>query len=135
MAAFISWNCRGFMNKSSELKDIINKHNPACIALQETYLTTDKHYLRNYEIFSKHHIQDHSSGGVALLAASHISSMTLNLNTNLQAVAIRIQMPLRGSSSIDVTGFTTPRYPSVYFSFRLFLPLSFLLFSSFPRGY
>ncbi|GBO08910.1 putative RNA-directed DNA polymerase from transposon X-element, partial [Araneus ventricosus] len=92
MATFISWNCRGFMNKSSELKDIINKHNPACIALQETYLKTDKHYIRNYEIFSKHHIQDRASGGVALLAASHIPSMSLNLNTNLQAVAIRIQM-------------------------------------------
>ncbi|GBM19035.1 hypothetical protein AVEN_145598-1 [Araneus ventricosus] len=92
MATFISWNCRGFMNKSSELKDIINKHNPACIALQETYLKTDKHYLRNYEIFSKHHIQDRASGGVALLAASHIPSMSLNLNTTLQAVAIRIQI-------------------------------------------
>ncbi|GBN76997.1 hypothetical protein AVEN_19540-1 [Araneus ventricosus] len=92
MATPISRNCRGFMNKSSELKDIINKHNPACIALQETYLKTDKHYIRNYEIFSKHHIQDRASGGVALLAASHIPSMSLNLNTNLQAVAIRIQM-------------------------------------------
>ncbi|GBL91753.1 putative RNA-directed DNA polymerase from transposon X-element [Araneus ventricosus] len=92
MATFISWNCRGFMNKSSELKDIINKHNPACITLQETYLKTDKHYIRNYEIFSKHHIQDRASVGVALLAASHILSMSLNLNTNLQAVAIRIQM-------------------------------------------
>ncbi|GBN74712.1 hypothetical protein AVEN_224462-1 [Araneus ventricosus] len=92
MATLISWNCRGFTNKSLELKDIINKHNPACIALQETYLKTDKHYIRNYEIFSKHHIQDRASGGVALLAASHIPSMSLNLNTNLQAVAIRIQM-------------------------------------------
>ncbi|GBM97485.1 hypothetical protein AVEN_161255-1 [Araneus ventricosus] len=40
----------------------------------------------------------------------------------------------RGTSSLGVTGFTTPRYPSVYFSFRFCLPLSFLLFSSFPRG-
>ncbi|GBO41245.1 RNA-directed DNA polymerase from mobile element jockey, partial [Araneus ventricosus] len=92
MATFISWNCRGFMSKSSELKDIINKHHPACIAVQETYLKTDKHYIRNYKIFSKHHNRDRASGGVAILAATHISSIPLTLNTNLQAVAIRIQI-------------------------------------------
>ncbi|GBN27818.1 RNA-directed DNA polymerase from mobile element jockey [Araneus ventricosus] len=92
MATFISWNCRGFMSKSSELKDIINKHHPACIAVQETYLKTDKHYIRNYQIFSKHHNSDRASGGVAILAANYIPSMPLTLNTNLQAVAIRIQM-------------------------------------------
>ncbi|GBN57978.1 hypothetical protein AVEN_151104-1 [Araneus ventricosus] len=49
--------------------------------------------------------------------------MLLSSNTSL---------PLRGTSSLDVTGFTTPRYPSVYFSFRFSLPLSFLLFFFFP---
>ncbi|GBN98558.1 RNA-directed DNA polymerase from mobile element jockey [Araneus ventricosus] len=92
MATFISWDCRGFMSKSSELKYIINKHHPACIAVQETYLKTDKHYIRNYKIFSKHHNRDRASGGVAILAANYIPSMPLTLNTNLQAVAIRIQM-------------------------------------------
>ncbi|GBO33637.1 RNA-directed DNA polymerase from mobile element jockey [Araneus ventricosus] len=92
MATFISWNCRGFMSKSSELKDIINKHHPACVAVQETYLKTDKHYIRNYKIFSKHNNYDRASGGVAILAATHIPSIPLTLNTNLQAVAIRIQI-------------------------------------------
>ncbi|GBN76467.1 putative RNA-directed DNA polymerase from transposon BS [Araneus ventricosus] len=92
MATFISWNCRGFMSKSSELKDIINKHHSDCIAVQETYLKTDKHYIRNYKIFSKHHNHDRASGGVAMLAATHIPSIPLTLNTNLQAVAIRIQI-------------------------------------------
>ncbi|GBM13483.1 hypothetical protein AVEN_40419-1 [Araneus ventricosus] len=31
-----------------------------------------------------------------------------------------------------MTGFTTPRYPSVYFSFRFFLLLSFFAFSFLP---
>ncbi|GBN15213.1 hypothetical protein AVEN_23023-1 [Araneus ventricosus] len=44
----------------------------------------------------------------------------------------RIITPHRGTSSLDVTGFTTPRYPSVYFSFRLFLPLSFFAIFFFP---
>ncbi|GBM43995.1 hypothetical protein AVEN_187594-1 [Araneus ventricosus] len=80
------------MNKSSELRDIINKYHPACIAFQETYLKTDKQNIRRYKIFSKHHIQNRASGGAAILAASDTPSMPLNLNTNLQAVAIRIHM-------------------------------------------
>ncbi|GBM62943.1 putative RNA-directed DNA polymerase from transposon X-element [Araneus ventricosus] len=42
--------------------------------------------------------------------------------------------PLRGTSSIDVTGFTTPRYPSVCSPFEFCLLFEFHLFSSFPRG-
>ncbi|GBN78669.1 hypothetical protein AVEN_36353-1, partial [Araneus ventricosus] len=33
-----------------------------------------------------------------------------------------------GTSSLDVTGFTTPRYPSVWSSFWFFLSLSFCFF-------
>ncbi|GBM37201.1 RNA-directed DNA polymerase from mobile element jockey [Araneus ventricosus] len=91
MATLISWNCRGFQNKSAELRDLINKHKPACIALQETFLKTDKHSIRQYKIYSKHHIADRASGGVAILAATDISTIPVTLNTNLQAVAIRIQ--------------------------------------------
>ncbi|GBN23797.1 hypothetical protein AVEN_104404-1 [Araneus ventricosus] len=91
MATFVSWNCRGFKNKSMELRDLVNKHRPICIALQETYLKTDKHNIRHYKIFSKHHIDNRASGGVAILAASDIPSIPLTPNTNLQAVAIRIQ--------------------------------------------
>ncbi|GBN06856.1 hypothetical protein AVEN_94868-1, partial [Araneus ventricosus] len=39
-----------------------------------------------------------------------------------------VKPPLRGTSSLGVTGFTTPRYPSVFFSFRFVLPLSFAFF-------
>ncbi|XP_055944481.1 uncharacterized protein LOC129975443 [Argiope bruennichi] len=43
-------------------------------------------------MFSKHYIHNRTSGGVAILAADHVPSMPINLNTNLQAVAIQIQM-------------------------------------------
>ncbi|GBN79513.1 hypothetical protein AVEN_205511-1 [Araneus ventricosus] len=46
--------------------------------------------------------------------------------------AVPFHTPLRGTSSLDVTGFTTPRYPSVYFSFRFCLPLSFFAIFFFP---
>ncbi|GBO17314.1 hypothetical protein AVEN_159168-1, partial [Araneus ventricosus] len=75
-----------------DLRDLINKYRPACIALQETYLKTDKNSIRHYKIFSKHHIDHRASGGVAILAASDIPSIPLTLNTELQAVAIRLHM-------------------------------------------
>ncbi|GBM56159.1 hypothetical protein AVEN_139006-1, partial [Araneus ventricosus] len=75
-----------------DLRDLINKYRPACIALQETYLKTDKNSIRHYKIFSKHHIDHGASGGVAILAASDIPSIRLTLNTELQAVAIRLHM-------------------------------------------
>ena len=34
----LSWNCRGISNKKSELIELINGNNPACICLQETKL-------------------------------------------------------------------------------------------------
>ncbi|CAL1261642.1 unnamed protein product, partial [Larinioides sclopetarius] len=39
-------------------------------------------------------------------------------------------LPLRGTSSLGVTGFTTPRYPSVCSPFRFGLLLVLLLFPS-----
>lgn len=44
-------------------------------------------------MYSKHHVtQNRASGGVAILASADIPSMPLDLNTNLQAVAVRLQL-------------------------------------------
>ncbi|GBN47768.1 hypothetical protein AVEN_181784-1 [Araneus ventricosus] len=53
-------------------------------------------------------------------------------STDSNSRGLQIEQPLRGTSSLDVTGFTTPRYPSVYFSFRFCLPLSFFAIFFFP---
>ncbi|GBO15275.1 hypothetical protein AVEN_257167-1, partial [Araneus ventricosus] len=45
-----------------------------------------------------------------------------------------LRCPLRGTSSSGVTGITTPRYPSVFFSFRFCLPLSFCYFLLYLEG-
>ena len=38
----LSWNCRGFMNKRDEIRDLISDHRPMCFALQETHLKNTK---------------------------------------------------------------------------------------------
>ncbi|GBN38816.1 hypothetical protein AVEN_173374-1 [Araneus ventricosus] len=48
-------------------------------------------------------------------------------------VELTVYHPLRGTSSSGVTGFTTPRYPSVCYPFDFCLLFEFQLCSSFPR--
>ncbi|GFT03191.1 putative RNA-directed DNA polymerase from transposon X-element [Trichonephila clavipes] len=38
MTSFISWNCRGLRTRLADLKSIISTYQPACVALQETFL-------------------------------------------------------------------------------------------------
>ncbi|GFV28370.1 hypothetical protein TNCV_422581 [Trichonephila clavipes] len=40
VTSFISWNCRGLRTRLTDLKSIITTYQPACVALQETFLTS-----------------------------------------------------------------------------------------------
>ncbi|GBN13453.1 hypothetical protein AVEN_171515-1 [Araneus ventricosus] len=109
--AFVSWNCRGFRNKSSELKDIINSYKPACIALQETYIRdNDTVKIRDYSIFNNTSSSTRASGGVALAVANDIPSSCLHLNTNLQAVAVRMHI----KSLITICSLYLPPHQTVH---------------------
>ncbi|GBO22524.1 RNA-directed DNA polymerase from mobile element jockey [Araneus ventricosus] len=93
MASFVSWNCRGIKHKNTNLKDIINDYQPVCIALQETHLKDeDQINIKYYTVLTKNNINGRASGGVALLVAHDSPCIPLNLNTQLQAVAARIQV-------------------------------------------
>ncbi|GBN76657.1 hypothetical protein AVEN_66616-1 [Araneus ventricosus] len=97
MSTFVSWNCRGIRNKLQDIKEIINNLQPVCIGLQETFLTSNIPLkIRGYNSVRK----DAATG------ASHSGGVCI-LTTNLYP------SPLRGTPSSGVTGFTTPRYPSV----------------------
>ncbi|GFV56728.1 uncharacterized protein TNCV_4689531 [Trichonephila clavipes] len=37
MTSFISWNCRGLRTRLDDLKSLLSTHQPACVALQETF--------------------------------------------------------------------------------------------------
>ncbi|GBM13185.1 hypothetical protein AVEN_228226-1 [Araneus ventricosus] len=107
MFTLLSWNCRGVRNKIQDLKALLNFSQPVCVALQETFLKSNLNFkLRGYNCVRKDSVTT-PSGGVC---------------------------PLRGTSSLGVTGFTTPRYPSVCSPFELCLLFEFHLFSSVPRG-
>ncbi|GBN67828.1 hypothetical protein AVEN_189416-1, partial [Araneus ventricosus] len=51
----------------SDLKDILNSYQPACVALQETNLKPENSFrLHGYTEFRKDHPAHRASGGVAL---------------------------------------------------------------------
>ena len=94
MTNFISWNCRGCINKWDEIPDLISDHRPICFALQETHLKeTDKVKIRGYSTFRKDsHSSTRASGGVALLVSNDFPHDPILLNTNIQAIAVQIHI-------------------------------------------
>ncbi|GBM11502.1 hypothetical protein AVEN_101897-1 [Araneus ventricosus] len=93
----VSWNCHGFNVHKQDVKSIVNKYQPVCLGLQETYLLSHTSAeLKNFTIQREEHVEgSRLSGGVASLTSCHILAKTIDLNTDLQAVAIQIQLNVR----------------------------------------
>lgn len=96
METLIQWNCNGCTAHINELRTILNNHDPFCIALQETHFKPNSEFsLRKYKIFRKDIVPNvRARGGVALLLKENIVSQEIPLQTNLQAVAARIETPI-----------------------------------------
>ncbi|GFX24528.1 RNA-directed DNA polymerase from mobile element jockey [Trichonephila clavipes] len=91
MTSFISWNCRGLRTRLADLKSIISTYQPACVALQETFLkSTMTMQVRGYDCVRRDVDGDTSpTGGVCLFTSILFPSNVVTLHTSLQAVAVR----------------------------------------------
>ncbi|GFW06956.1 hypothetical protein TNCV_1539351 [Trichonephila clavipes] len=78
MTSFISWNCRGLRTRLDDLKSIISTYQPACVALQETFLkSTMTMQVRGYNCVRRDVDGDTSpNGGVCLLRPIYIPVMS-----------------------------------------------------------
>ncbi|GFU50733.1 probable RNA-directed DNA polymerase from transposon X-element [Trichonephila clavipes] len=94
MTSFISWNCRGLRTRLADLKSIISTYQPACVALQETFLkSTMTMQVRGYNCVRRDVDGDTSpTGGVCLFTSNLYPSTVVTLHTSLQAVAVRIHV-------------------------------------------
>ncbi|GFS97072.1 putative RNA-directed DNA polymerase from transposon X-element [Trichonephila clavipes] len=94
MTSFISWNCRGLRTRLDDLKSIISTYQPACVALQETFLKrTMTMRVRGYNCLRRDVDGDTSpTGGVCLFTSNLYPSTVVTLHTSLQAVAVRIHI-------------------------------------------
>lgn len=97
MESIIQWNCNGCISHLNELQLIKNEFKPFGIILQETHFKVNSNFnLRGFNIFRKDYnpIQ-RASGGVAIMLRSSIPATQVNLTTNIQAVAVTIETPLK----------------------------------------
>mgnify|MGYP000919765262 CR=1 FL=1 len=88
----IQWNCRGLLKNLDDVYELLHSNQPSVMCLQETHLNS-KHtnFLNSYLVFRKDRDGcTYSSGGVAIVARKSLACHTIQLNTVLEAVAIRV---------------------------------------------
>ena len=88
----IQWNCHGLRPNFDELSLLIVKYNPLAVCLEETFLkNTDNITVRGFNLYHKcQETENRASGGVSILVNENIPQSIVTLNTNLQAVAVKI---------------------------------------------
>ena len=81
----IQWNCHGLRPNFDELSILIVKHNPLAVCLQETFPKDTDNITRKCQ-----ETENRPSGGVSILVNENVPQNIVTLNTNLQAVAIKV---------------------------------------------
>ena len=91
----INWNCRRFKKNIDEIKMILKDYDPVVLCCQETYTKTNNTIdFRKYVSYHTHAeaIDGRACGGVSVMVKKTIPHRQINLNTNLQAVAVSLSM-------------------------------------------
>ena len=90
---FIQWNIRGIQANREELQILFCDFNPSVICLQETFMKDNSTVgFRDYSLYQCSGTENNGifHGGVAILVNSSIAHKPVPINTNLQAVAVRV---------------------------------------------
>jgi exonuclease III len=97
MLTIIDWNLNGLRSHYEDLRKLMNEHRPQIVCIQETKLhPACSLSLRGYDVFRRDNISDgHACGGVAILSDAAICATKINIQSQLQAICIAIQVPLK----------------------------------------
>ena len=89
--SIIQWNLQSYRTQFNDLKHLLSSTKPACVCLQETLARNKLNPPSGYKIFTNTPVRtDGHERGSAILVASSIHSKEINLDTSLQAVALRV---------------------------------------------
>ena len=90
----IQWNCRGLRPNFDELSILTNDHKPIAICLQETFLKNKVDItIKYHSIYNKIFTEgEKAHGRVSVAVNNNIPHKPVSLNTNLQAVAVRLTL-------------------------------------------
>ena len=94
MGTILQWNCRGLANNHPELCILSQQYNPVAICLQETHIAdinkaSFKGYAPYHRLDTSH---ERACGGSSILIRNDVIHSPVHLNTNLQAVAVKITL-------------------------------------------
>ena len=97
MNTILQWNCDGLYSHFEEFNIILKEHNPYICCFQETKFKYEHQpKFKNFNSFSKNHYSETvAHGGVTILVNSNFDSEEIELDTNLQAIAVKIYFPLK----------------------------------------
>ncbi|WP_419587472.1 endonuclease/exonuclease/phosphatase family protein, partial [Thiolapillus sp.] len=91
MTTIIQWNVRGLRANFEELRLLCNQYNPQIVAVQECQLRKDKIInLTGFSGITKSSPGDNATGGVTLYIHKSVLFSEIKLDTDLQAVAVRV---------------------------------------------
>ena len=92
--SIIQWNCRGLKANYNEVFILMSLFSPSVICLQETLLKqSDNVSFRDFNMFN--YISpdgQRASGGTSIMVKSSVPHSQIDLNTNLQAVAVNVTL-------------------------------------------
>lgn len=92
----IQWNCNGFYSHFEEIKLLISEYNPYIICVQESHFDHSKiPTLKNFHVYytiDNFHLR--ASGGVAICVHDKFSAREVELQTDLQAIAVTLYSPI-----------------------------------------
>ena len=104
--SIIQWNCRGLKANYNEIVILTTLLSPTVFCLQETFLkNTDNINFKNYSLYN--HIateNQKASGGSSILVKSNVPHRQIDINSNLQAVAVNVTL----SKSITICSLYLP---------------------------
>lgn len=92
----IQWNLNGFFKRYVNLQVLIKEYLPTVICLQETHFKGD--YCAKLNGYDKYYCNRQSiqaSGGVATYIKNDFHSEQVNLNTQLEAIAVTCYFPYK----------------------------------------
>lgn len=95
MDNIIQWNCRGFRANFDEIGILTSEEKASIFCLQETFIKpSDSLQIRNFCMYNSYGpvVHNRASGGSSILIKCGIIHSHINLNTSLQAVAIRVSL-------------------------------------------
>ena len=94
MDTIIQWNYRGLKSNFDEFSLLIKDHEPVAVCLQDTFLKRqDDISIKYHSVYNKVFTKgEKARGGVSIIVNNNIPDKVISLNTNLQAVAIRLSL-------------------------------------------